>query len=126
MVPRLEGPRATPAQRAGLATFVGGLAAVGGRFGPVCVTSSFCADADRLGDAREGATAYVTGTAQPKMNQAKMNMIPVALPPPEEQALIVAKVEYLMKLCDDLEAELRRAEDRASKLVEAVVQEMVS
>lgn len=69
---------------------------------------------------------YVTGTAQPKMNQAKMNMIPVALPPPEEQALIVAKVEYLMKLCDDLEAKLRRAEDRASKLVEAVVQEMVS
>ena len=31
-----------------------------------------------------------------------------------------------MKLCDDLEAKLRRAEDRASKLVEAVVREMVA
>jgi len=32
---------------------------------------------------------YVTGTAQPKMNQAKMNDILVALPPPEEQQRIV-------------------------------------
>jgi hypothetical protein len=39
---------------------------------------------------------------------------------------IVAKVDRLMKLCDELEAKLRRAEDRASKLVEAVVQEMVA
>jgi hypothetical protein len=31
-----------------------------------------------------------------------------------------------LKLCDDLEAKLRRPEDRASKLVEAVVQEMVA
>jgi hypothetical protein len=38
---------------------------------------------------------------------------------------IVTKVDHLMKLCDELEAKLRRSEDRASKLVEAVVQEMV-
>lgn len=31
-----------------------------------------------------------------------------------------------MKVCDDLEARLREAEDRASKLVEAVVQELVA
>lgn len=47
------------------------------------------------------------------------------LPPLAEQKRIVAQVEQLMKLCDELEAKLRRAEDRASKLVEAVVQEMV-
>ena len=50
----------------------------------------------------------------------------VPIPPFEEQKRIVAKVEHLMKICDDLEAKLRRAEDRASKLVEAVVQEMVA
>jgi type I restriction enzyme S subunit len=50
----------------------------------------------------------------------------IPVPPPEEQRRIVAKVEHLMKLCDDLEAKLRRAEDCASKLVEAVVQEMVA
>jgi type I restriction enzyme, S subunit len=50
----------------------------------------------------------------------------IPVPPPEEQKRIVAKVEHLLKLCDDLEAKLRRAEDRASKLVEAVVQEVVA
>jgi type I restriction enzyme S subunit len=49
--------------------------------------------------------AYVTGTAQPKMNQAKMNSIPIALPPLAEQKRIVAKVEELMALCDALEAQ---------------------
>lgn len=39
---------------------------------------------------------YVTGTAQPKMNQAKMNSIVVPLPPLEEQKRIVAKIEELM------------------------------
>ncbi|KIA81975.1 restriction endonuclease subunit S [Chromobacterium violaceum] len=46
---------------------------------------------------------YVTGTAQPKMNQAKMNSIVVMLPPLAEQSRIVAKVEELMALCDALE-----------------------
>jgi hypothetical protein len=30
-----------------------------------------------------------------------------------------------MSVCDDLEAKLRRAEDRAAKLVEAAVKELV-
>lgn len=47
------------------------------------------------------------------------------IPPLEEQKRIVAKVEQLMKVCDELEAKLRRAEERAAKLVEAVVLEMV-
>ena len=43
---------------------------------------------------------YVTGTAQPKMNQAKMNSIPVPLPPLSEQHRIVAKIEELLPLVD--------------------------
>jgi type I restriction enzyme S subunit len=46
---------------------------------------------------------YVTGTAQPKMNQAKLNSIVVALPPLAEQSRIVTRVEELMRLCDALE-----------------------
>ena len=46
--------------------------------------------------------SYVTGTAQPKMNQAKMNSIVVALPPEAEQHRIVAKVDELMTLCNQL------------------------
>ena len=45
---------------------------------------------------------YVTGTAQPKMNQEKMNSIPVALPPLAEQKRIVAKLEELLPLCERL------------------------
>jgi type I restriction enzyme S subunit len=56
---------------------------------------------------------YVTGTAQPKMNQAKMNSISVALPPLAEQHRIVAKVDELMALCDRLEA--ARAEREATR-----------
>ena len=36
------------------------------------------------------------------------------------------KVVPLRKICDELESRLRRAEDRAAKLVEAVVQELVA
>jgi type I restriction enzyme S subunit len=69
---------------------------------------------------------YVTGTAQPKMNQAKMNSIPVAVPPLPEQKRIVAKVDQLMALCDTLESKLRDAEQGAQLLAEAMAAEMVA
>lgn len=47
---------------------------------------------------------YVTGTAQPKMNQEKMNSIMVALPPLAEQKRIVAKIEELFAEIDKLKA----------------------
>ena len=64
---------------------------------------------------------YVTGTAQPKMNQAKMNSIPVALPPASEQHRIVARVDELMALCDQLEASLTEGEQTRSRLLESVL-----
>jgi type I restriction enzyme S subunit len=65
---------------------------------------------------------YVTGTAQPKMNQAKMNSIPVALPPEAEQHRIVAKVDALMALCDQLEAQLTTTQTNSRRLLEAVLE----
>ncbi|MEP6766917.1 MAG: restriction endonuclease subunit S, partial [Gemmatimonadaceae bacterium] len=56
---------------------------------------------------------YVTGSAQPKMNQTKMNSIPVALPPLGEQKRILAKFDELMALCDRLED--ARAEREATR-----------
>lgn len=41
---------------------------------------------------------YVTGTAQPKMNQAKMNSILIPLPPEEEQARILKRAAELKVL----------------------------
>jgi type I restriction enzyme, S subunit len=57
---------------------------------------------------------YVSGTAQPKMNQAKMKTIPVALPPLAEQKRIVAKVDQLMTMLDDLEQ--RQAKKRTAAI----------
>ena len=40
---------------------------------------------------------YVTGTAQPKMNQEKMNSIIMPIPPVNEQKRIVAKIDELVQ-----------------------------
>lgn len=69
---------------------------------------------------------YVTGSAQPKMNQAKMNSIPIALPPLAEQRRIVAKVEQLMSLVDELEQQLTACRATAEKLLTALVAELVN
>lgn len=64
---------------------------------------------------------YVTGTAQPKMNQAKMNDILVALPPLEEQQRIVAKVDELMQLCDQLEQQQTLSTEAHEQLVDLLL-----
>ncbi len=69
---------------------------------------------------------YVTGTAQPKMNQAKMNSIPVPLPPENEQVRIVQKVDELMALCDQLKERLNQASETRCQLAEAVVEGALS
>jgi type I restriction enzyme S subunit len=67
-----------------------------------------------------------TGMTATGIKASRLKQLAVPLAPLAEQKRIVATVDHLMKLCDDLEAKLRRAEDRASKLVEAAVQEMVA
>jgi len=69
---------------------------------------------------------YVTGAAQPKMNQAKMNSIPIALPPLAEQNRIVAKVDELMALCDRLEAQLTTTQTESRRLLEAILHEALT
>jgi type I restriction enzyme S subunit len=67
---------------------------------------------------------YVTGTAQPKMNQAKLNSIVVALPPLLEQSRIVARVTELRRLCSNLRERLAASQTTQSHLAEALVDEM--
>ena len=64
---------------------------------------------------------YITGMAQPKMNQAQMNCIPIALPPLAEQRRIVEKVGDLMRWCDALEARLSAAQTTATHLLDATL-----
>jgi len=69
---------------------------------------------------------YITGSAQPKMNQAKMNSIPIALPPLAEQRRIVAKVDQLMALVDELERQQDESRKKATNFLDAIVQEVTS
>lgn len=69
---------------------------------------------------------YVTGTAQPKMNQAKMNSIVVAVPPHNEQQRILAKVDQLMALCGELEARQQRKQSVRVKLNNAALEGLLT
>jgi Restriction endonuclease S subunits len=64
---------------------------------------------------------YLTGMAQPKLNQAKLNSISVPLPPLAEQHRIVEKVDRLMALCDQLEAQLKNRAGVQERFAKAVV-----
>jgi type I restriction enzyme, S subunit len=64
---------------------------------------------------------YVTGTAQPKMNQAKLNSILVAVPPLAEQSRIVTRVEELMQVCDALEASGQLEAQQHAQLVNTLL-----
>ncbi|WP_422442062.1 MULTISPECIES: restriction endonuclease subunit S [unclassified Endozoicomonas] len=65
--------------------------------------------------------SYVTGTAQPKMNQAKMNTILFAFPPEAEFIRITAKVNELMTLCDQLEQQQTNSITAHQTLVEELL-----
>ncbi|RVT82447.1 restriction endonuclease subunit S [Inhella crocodyli] len=69
---------------------------------------------------------YVTGTAQPKMNQAKLNSIRLALPPEAEQRRIVAKVDELVGLCDRLKLSISEARQHHELLASVLVEDAVA
>ena len=48
--------------------------------------------------------AYITGSAQPKLNQDNLNKIEIPLPPLEEQRRIIAQVNLWQNYIQDLEA----------------------
>jgi len=66
-----------------------------------------------------------TSGSMPKVNQAVVNSLPFPLPPANEQKRIVAKVDRLMSLCDELEAKLNRAQKHSAKLMEATVRKLL-
>ena len=72
---------------------------------------------------------YVTGTAQPKMNQEKMNSILVTVPPISEQARIVNQIESLQPLIiryDKAQSELNILNTSAKEqLKKSILQEAI-
>ena len=67
-----------------------------------------------------------TGSTFPSISQHHLVTFLVPLPPLAEQRRIVARVDQLMTLCDELEAKLARQQKDGAGLMEAVVGEMVA
>jgi type I restriction enzyme, S subunit len=63
---------------------------------------------------------------QSNINATKLSMFRFPLPPLHEQNAIVAKVEKLLALCDQLEHEIRQNQGRAEQLMQAVLSEAFS
>jgi len=63
------------------------------------------------------------GGAQPNLNGNKVKSIIIALPPLNEQKRIVEKVNQLIQLCDELEANIDQSNVESEKLMKAVLQE---
>jgi len=56
----------------------------------------------------------------------ELKAIPFPLPPLAEQHRIVAKVEKLMAICDELEAQLTNTSTTRSQLLESVIIQSLS
>jgi len=63
----------------------------------------------------------ITSAGLFSLSVGKIRKIPIPLPPLAEQHRIVAKVDELMALCDQLEASLTTGEQTRSRLLEAVL-----
>jgi type I restriction enzyme S subunit len=66
------------------------------------------------------------GVALQGVNVGDFRKMPIPLPPLAEQHRIVAKVDALMALCDQLEQQLSQAEQSRRGLLEAVLQEALA
>ena len=74
------------------------------------------------GMSREFLRASQSGMdlAQVNISQDRLRKVPISLPSLAEQRRIVAKVDDLMSLLDDLEAKLRKQEETATRLAESL------
>ena len=70
--------------------------------------------------------SQAAGGAQPNLNVQKIKELLVPIPPLAEQRRIVAKVDQLMALVDQLETQLTTSRANAKNLLEALVAELTN
>ena len=72
------------------------------------------------------ATPAAVGSTVKHLRVGDVERLTIPIPPLEEQKRIVAKVDQLMALCDELEAGLVQAQTDGGKLMEAVVHHVLA
>ena len=70
-------------------------------------------------ETKDYLSGFSVGSTMNNLNQRVLNNLLVPLPPLNEQKRIVAKVDQLMALCDDLESKLQKSQKRNDRLMEA-------
>ncbi len=78
----------------------------------------------RCDSVRRYLAGEAVGTTMVNLNHAILNRMPLAIPPLAEQHRIVAKVDELMALCDQLEAAQQERERRRDHLAAASLQRL--
>ncbi|WP_422003065.1 restriction endonuclease subunit S [Roseovarius mucosus] len=73
--------------------------------------------------AKANLTEFAPATAQKNINLGILEMVLIPLPPLAEQHRIVARVDALMALCDQLESSLTTTTTTRSRLLEALLHE---
>ena len=66
------------------------------------------------------------GTGQPNVNAVSLSELIVPLPPLQEQYRIVQRVDTLMNLCDQLEAQINKAKYENELLLKSILQQYMS
>jgi type I restriction enzyme S subunit len=77
-------------------------------------------------EAREYLGGTSVGTTMQNLNQSILARMPVGVPPLAEQRRIVAKVDQLMTLVDQLEAQLTQSHATSERLMDALVAELTN
>jgi type I restriction enzyme, S subunit len=90
---------------------------------PTCIEKRFFNLYNNSALARQYYAGGGTGTSDSMKNitREQIRNLPVPVPPLHEQKRIVAKVDELMQLCDQLEASLRQSQQRAESLAASAI-----
>jgi type I restriction enzyme S subunit len=88
---------------------------------PSCVSAPFLVQLIGSPPVRAYLGGSAVGATMQNLNQSILLNLIIGLPPVAEQHRIVAKVDELMALCDQLEARLTTAQTEASRLLESVL-----
>jgi type I restriction enzyme, S subunit len=97
-----------------------------GRLIPDSLLPQFVSIAMNTGVSRSFVERHLKTTAgQVGIAGRELKRTPIPVPPFDEQNRIVAKVNQLMSLCDQLEAKLRQAEAHGEKLMGAAVRHVL-
>jgi type I restriction enzyme, S subunit len=76
--------------------------------------------------AKANLLEFAPATAQKNINLEILSQVLIPLPPLAEQSRIVARVDELMAICDQLEAQITETEQDSRRFLEAVLIEALS